>query len=315
MDAQRPKMSPREQGMYRSLAPAIVYHYHVTMTPSETFNQQQRAHWGGDDGEYWARHQAQLDRMLEPVLQPLLDFAAPKPASTVVDVGCGCGATLLELARRVGPAGQVIGMDLSEAMLAVAARRLEGHANVRLLHGDAAELPLRGVNAELLVSRFGVMFFGDPAAAFRNLRTGLAPGGRVRFVCWRPIKENPWLQIPLHAAYEHVPHLPKQQPEEPGPFSFGDPARVTRILTDAGFTAPEFTPLDLPMEVADGGTLDDGAIRSTEFGPVKRALTEQPEEVRAAVVASIRKALAPYAAASGVKLPGAAWLVAAENPA
>ena len=248
-------------------------------TPAQSFNEQQRAHWGGLDGEYWASHQAQLDRMLEPVLQPLLDFAAPALGSTVIDVGCGCGATLLELVRAVGPTGAVVGIDISQPMLAVAARRLDVHPNTRLLCGDAAELPLSDVGAELLISRFGVMFFGDPAAAFRNLRTGLAPGGRVRFACWRPIHENPWLQIPLHAAYEHVPRLPKPAPEEPGPFSFGDPARVTRILTEAGFGVPVFTPLDIPMEIADGGTLDDAARRSTEFGPVKRALTDQPDEV------------------------------------
>lgn len=287
--------------------------YHVEMTSAQSFNEQQRAHWGGDDGEYWASHQAQLDRMLEPVLEPLLAFAAPVHGSTVIDVGCGCGATVLRLMRAVGPTGMVVGIDLSEAMLAVAAQRMFGSSHVRLLCGDAATLPLSDLKAELAISRFGVMFFGDPVAAFRNLRTGLAPGGRLRFACWRPVKENPWLQIPLHAAYEYVPHLPKPAPEEPGPFSFGDPERVTRILTAAGFTAPEFTPLDIPMEVADGGTAEDGANRSTEFGPVKRALAGQPDDIRAAVTESIRKALVPFATPSGVKLPGAAWLVAAQN--
>jgi SAM-dependent methyltransferase len=281
------------------------------MTPAQKFNEEQRGRWGGIDGEFWAREQDRLDRMLGPVMRPLLEFAAPAPGSAAIDVGCGCGATTIELARAVGPRGRVIGLDVSEPMLAVARMRLSGFPDASCMLGDAAELPLGELNAELMVSRFGVMFFGDPIAAFANLRTGLAPGGRVRFACWRPIHENPWLQIPLHAAYEHAPRLPKLEPEEPGPFSFGDTARITRILTAAGFNAPSFTPLDIEIDVADGAGVEQGAIYTTEFGPVKRALADQPESVRAAAIESIRRALEPYASSTGVKLPAAVWLVAA----
>jgi SAM-dependent methyltransferase len=280
------------------------------MTSAQTFNEDQRTRWGGIDGEYWARQQDRLDRMLAPVMGPLLEFAAPVVGSTVIDVGCGCGATTIGLARAVGPTGRVAGLDVSEPMLAVARERLSGFGNASCLLGDAAELPLSGLNAESMVSRFGVMFFGDPIAAFANLRTGLAPRGRVRFACWRPIHENPWLQVPLHAVYEHAPRLPKPEPEEPGPFSFGDTARVTRILTGAGFDAPSFTPLDIELDLADGGSLDDAAAHAVGLGPAKRALADQPEEVRTAAIESIRRALEPYASPRGVKLPGAVWLVA-----
>jgi hypothetical protein len=158
-----------------------------------------------------------------------------------------------------------------------------------------------------------VMFFGDPAAAFANLRTGLVPGGRVRFACWRPIHENPWLQIPLHAVYEHAPRLPKPDPEEPGPFSFADPARVVRVLTAAGFTSPSLTPLDTQLDLAAGGSLEDAVLHSSGVGPAKRALVDQPENIRAAAIESIRSALKPYATAEGVKLPAAIWLVAADR--
>ena len=230
-----------------------------------------------------------------------------------MDVGCGCGATTIELARAVGPAGRVVGIDLSAPMLALAAERLRPFTNAACLLGDAAELPLRNLGAELMVSRFGVMFFGDPVAAFANLRTGLAAYGRLRFACWRPINENPWLRIPLHAVYEHAPRLPKPDPEEPGPFAFGDPARVTRILTAAGFTAPTFTTLDTQMDLAAGGTLEEAVIQSSAMGPAKRALTDQPDDSRAAAIESIRRALTPYASPSGVNLPGAVWLVAADR--
>jgi SAM-dependent methyltransferase len=285
------------------------------MTPTRTFNEDQRRRWNGIDGEYWTSNQDRLDRTLAPVMEPLLAFATPRGGSTVIDVGCGCGATTIELARTVGPSGRVVGIDLSEPMLALAGGRLQQFANTTCLLGDAAELPLRDLTAELIVSRFGVMFFGDPVAAFANLRTALAPGGRLRFACWRPINENPWLQIPLHAVYEHAPRLPKPDPEEPGPFAFGDTVRVTRILTAAGFTKPSFTPLDIQMDIAAGGTLEDAVIQSSAMGPAKRALVDQPEDIRVAALVSIRRALTPYASAAGVNLPGAVWLVAADRGA
>ena len=283
------------------------------MTPAQQFNETQRERWNGIDGEYWVRQQDRLDRTLAPVTGPLLAFAAPRSGSTVIDVGCGCGATTIELARALGPSGRVIGLDISEPMLALAASRLSEFGNSTTMLGDAADLPLSNLNAELIVSRFGVMFFGDPVAAFSNLRTGLVPGGRVRFACWRPIGENPWLQIPLHAVYEHAPRLPKPEPEEPGPFAFADTERVTRILTSAGFTPPTFTPLDIQMDLAAGGTLEDAVMQSSQMGPAKRALADQPDEICAAAIDAIRRSLAPYASPSGVTLPAAVWLVAATS--
>lgn len=255
-----------------------------------------------------------MDRILAPILEPLLEFAAPAAGSAVIDIGCGCGATTLELARSVGPSGRVIAIDISQPMLGRAQERLSGHANTTFRQGDAATLPLDNLLADLAVSRFGVMFFGDPVAAFANLRIGLAPAGRLRFVCWRAIQENPWLQIPLHAVYEHVLRPPKPGPEDPGPFSFADKARVTRILTAAGFSTPSFTPLDVPMDLAAGGTLEDAVRNSAETGPARRALDGQPDQIRSLAMDSIRRALAPFASPQGVQqLPCAAWLVAANR--
>ena len=242
-------------------------------------------------------------------MEPLLAFAAPRSGTTVVDVGCGCGATTVELARAVGPSGRVMGVDISEPMLALAKQRLSEFHTAACLLGDAATLPLQDLRAELIFSRFGVMFFGDPVAAFTNLKTALIPGGRLRFACWRPIRENPWLQIPLHAVYEHAPRIPKPDPEEPGPFSFAEPERVTRILTAAGFTSPSFTPLDIQTDLTAGGTIEDAAIQASEMGPARRALEGQSDDVRAAALASIRRALA----AAGTNLAGGVWLVAADR--
>jgi ubiquinone/menaquinone biosynthesis C-methylase UbiE len=283
------------------------------MTPTQAFNEEQRTRWNGVDGEMWARHYDRMDRVLKPINGPLLAFAAPAHGAAVIDVGCGCGGPTLELARMVGPSGRVTGLDVSEPMLGRARERAGEYTNVTFLLGDAAELQLEKLHADLMVSRFGVMFFGDPVAAFSNLRNALVPGGRLRFACWRPIQENPWLQIPLHAVYEHVPRMPKPAPEEPGPFSFADQERVTRILTTAGFSAPSFTPLDVRMDVAAGGTLEDAAVNASENGPARRALTGQPDDVRARALESVRRALTPYASPTGVELAGAVWLVAAQR--
>jgi len=283
------------------------------MTPAQTFNEQQRNRWNGIDGEFWTREQDRLDAMLAPITGPLVAFATPVARTTVIEVGCGCGTLAIELAHAVGPSGRLVAVDLSEPMLAVARERLGTFANASCLLGDAAELSFQGLNAELITSRFGVMFFGDPVAAFANLATGLAPGGRLRFACWRPIEENPWLRLPLQAVYEHVPRLPPSAPEEPGPFAFGDTGRVKRILTMAGFTTPTFTPLDISIELAPGGTVDDAALQATGTGPARRALEGQPEKVREAAIESIRRALASYNSDTGVKLPGGVWLVGAER--
>ncbi len=283
------------------------------MTQAKAFNEEQRTRWREVEGGYWVREQENLDRMLAPMMGPLLALAAPVQGSTAIDVGCGCGATTIELAKAVGPLGKVVALDVSDPMLARAAERLKEFANTSCLLGDAAETPLRGLEAELIVSRLGVMFFGDPVAAFANLRSGLAPGGRLRFVCWRTLKENPWLHVPLQAVYEHAPRPPKPAPEEPGAFSFADPERVTRILTEAGFDAPTFTPLDVEIDLAQGRTFEQAVIQATELGPARRALADQPEEIRAAAIESIRRALAPFTSAAGVKLGAAAWLVAATS--
>ena len=282
------------------------------MTAPQTFAQQQWERWNGVDGEHWKQEHERLERFLSPITGPLLTFAAPAAGSSVIDAGCGCGETTVALARAVGASGHVIGLDLSEPMLGVAKRRLQEFANAECILGDAATARVEGKRADLLFSRFGVMFFADPVAAFANLRKGLKRGGRVRFACWRTLKENAWQKVPLDAIFEHVPRPPKPEPEEPGPFSFGKPERVTRILTAAGFAKPSFTLLDVELDLAGGGGLDDAVQHLSQLGSVRRTMADQPEEARAAAIGALRKALAPYVSAGGVKLPAAVWLVATE---
>ncbi len=196
-------------------------------------------------------------------------------------------------------------------MLAVAQARGAGVANIDWVRADAATHRFAPAGFDLLISRFGVMFFGDPPAAFANLRRALRPGGRLVFVCWRGIGENPWMQVPLHAAYAHVPRLPKPEPGAPGPFAFADPARITGILVEAGWPAPTIAPLDQLIDIAAGGGLEAAVVQATCMGAAARAMQDQPEAARAAATDAIRAALAPYARGPRVALPGAMWLVTA----
>ena len=157
------------------------------------------------------------------------------------------------------------------------------------------------------------MFFAEPARAFANLRTALKPSGRLAFACWRKFDENPWLQVPLRAALEHVPPLPRPGPEDPGPFSFASEQRVHRILADAGFQSVVLEPRDFDLDIACGGGTEEALEAAMALGPTSRALQDQGPETRAAVATSIRRALQPYQRGKQVALAGAIWLVTAKN--
>jgi SAM-dependent methyltransferase len=279
------------------------------MKTATEFHQDQVAYWGGAGGDRWIGEAKRTEMMLSRVADLLYPRARLKPGNSVLDVGCGLGPTTIELARRIAPGGRAIGLDVSSAMIELARKRAAGIANVEFVAADAAAHRFPAPFADLLFSRFGVMFFGDPTVAFTNLRKAMNPNGRVLFACWRPLKENQWMLTPLMAAYEHLPRLPSAAPDEPGPFSFGDTDRVTRILTGAGFAKPEFTPADLSFDVAGGEGLDAAVHQAMTIGATSRVLQDQPESVRAAVAQSIRKALTPFQKGQNVELPGAVWLV------
>jgi SAM-dependent methyltransferase len=273
-------------------------------------NSEQIEFWNGDAGQRWVRQQARLDAMLAGISAEILALAAPRSGEQVLDVGCGCGTTTLQLAEAVGPSGRVVGLDVSGPMLAVARSRAAAMKHVTFVKGDAAEHRFDGAQFDLLFSRFGVMFFADPDAAFANLRKSLKPSGRVAFVCWREARENDWVRIPVAAARAHVPPLPQPAPEDPGPFSFGSPGRLRRILANGGFDLITLRAFDPPMVLGD--TLDDAVAHIQEFGPISRMLGDAAPPQRENAALAIREALTPCAASSPVQLGGATWLVTAK---
>lgn len=274
------------------------------MSDAATLHADQLAYWNGPGGAQWVAQQDHTDAVLAPIAETLVEHAAPKPGERVLDIGCGCGATTLLLAAR---GGHVTGLDVSAPMLDVARRRGAGQ-DIDWVLADASTYEAARP-FDLLASRFGVMFFGEPTTAFANLRRAARHGGRLVFACWRPIAENPWMQVPLHAAYAHIPRLPKPDPDAPGPFAFADPDRVTRILTGAGWSPPTFDKLDVALDIAAGGGLDAAVQQATNIGAASRALREAPEELRRAGVAAIRAALEPHVQGKRVALPGAVWVI------
>ncbi|MCO5129299.1 MAG: methyltransferase domain-containing protein [Xanthobacteraceae bacterium] len=281
---------------------------------SDAANADQVAYWNGSAGERWASHQTAQDVAFIPVTELLIAHAAPQPGERVIDVGCGCGDTSVAFARRVGASGHVLGVDISQQMLARARAVAPAGLPVEFVLADATAYPFPEGVADLLVSRFGVMFFAEPARSFANLRKGLRRGGRLTFICWRGPRENPWLMVPLQAVYRHVPRLPPVGPEDPGPFAFAAPERVERILREAGFTDIRVAPHDLALDVAAGGGLEAAVRSAVEIGPAHRALEDAAPETRAAAVAAVRHDLAPFAKDDGVWLGGAVWIVSATAP-
>ena len=274
-------------------------------------NADQIAYWNGPGGQHWTERQQVQDTLLAPVSDILIDRAKPKAGEQIVDVGCGCGATTIAFARKVGPTGHVFGIDVSAPMLARARQIAPAGMPVDFVLADATVYPFVSASLDLMVSRFGVMFFAEPAVSFANMQRALRPSGRLTFVCWREPRDNPWLMLPLQAAYQHVPKLPQLGPEDPGPFSFASEQRVQRILSEAGFSGIEMQRCDLSLDVATGRGLDAAVETALEIGPASRALEGQPPDLRAAAANSIRQALTPFAKGQAVPLPASLWIVAA----
>ena len=286
----------------------------MTLAAADDRNAHEIAYWNGPGGQRWLNRQQAQDALLAPVAEVLFDRAAARVGEIVLDIGCGCGTTSIALARRVAPGGRVLGIDVSLPMLERARQLAPKELPVDFALADATVYPFEPGRGDLLCSRFGVMFFADPARSFANMRCGLRSGARLAFACWREPRENPWLLLPLQEAYRHVPRLPEVGPEDPGPFSFAAERRVCAILGRAGFRAIELEPIILPLDLANGRGLDAAVDAALSIGPAGRALDAQPPEQRAAAAESIRAALAQCQVGDTVPLPGAFWIVTATNP-
>lgn len=280
-------------------------------------NAEQIKYWNEVAAPKWVALQRLIDEQIAPLGRKVMDRAMIRTGERVLDVGCGCGETTVELARRVGPSGSIDGVDISTPMLERAreAVRAAGLANVRLENADAQTCAFAPASVDLVFSRFGVMFFADPAAAFANLRRALRPDGRVSFVCWQPVQRNPWMFVPLMATAQVIPLPPAPAPDAPGPFSFGDPERVRGILSRAGYEAIALEDLEETLTVGgEGASLEQVVDFLLQIGPAGAALREAGPDAAVRVAAVVGEALAPFHGARGVRMESACWIVTARNP-
>jgi SAM-dependent methyltransferase len=275
-------------------------------------NEQQTEHWNSDEAGHWVTQQLRYDIMLAPFGDRVLSAAGIAPIDRVLDVGCGCGDTTLAAGRRAS-SGTVTGVDISKVMLEVARRRAaeERLTNVSFVVGDAQSYPLPGASTDVVISRFGLMFFDDPVAAFTNLADALAPNGRLAFVCWQDRALNPFILVPGLAIAEHITLPDMGPPGAPGMFALADPERIRGLLTASGLSDIVIESFAPEILLGGGGTLND-AVQFLRHGGMGRAvLAGVNEAIQERALAAVSQALAPYLTDEGVRIGTAAWLVTA----
>ena len=278
-------------------------------------NSDQAEYWNDRTGPNWVRYQRQLDGQIHGLGEMAMDSAAIQPDQHVLDIGCGCGDSALGLARRVGSAGFVQGVDISQPMLDHARQRaaLEPALNLRFEHCDAQTHKFPPGAFEHAFSRFGVMFFDDPVAAFSNIRDTLKETGRLSFVCWRGLDENPWMSLALGVACRFVDPPDAPPPGAPGPFALAAPGRIQEVLEPAGYANISVERLDQEIYLSGPGTVAEAAAHTCRMGPVARVLGDSDEETKRQVEAVLNTALAPYHDGTGVHMASACWLVGANS--
>ncbi|RII15107.1 Demethylmenaquinone methyltransferase [Streptomyces sp. YIM 130001] len=265
----------------------------------------QAARWKGSGADAWVAAQTYLDAMYRPFAELLVESAAAHPGR-VLDVGCGTGATTVAMARELGAGGECVGVDISETMVGAARDRAgRDGSSARFVCADAEEYDFGSAAYDLVVSRFGVMFFGDPVRAFGNLRRAAADDARLRFVVWRGMEENPFMTTAARAAAPLVPSLPVRKDGDPGQFGLADPDRTGRLLRESGWTSVDARPVEAVC------TLPESELDSylTRFGVLGTVLPDLPETTRARVVETVRAAFEPYVHGDEVRFTAACWVV------
>ncbi len=287
----------------------------MTMDVNDNPNAAQSENWNGDNGIRWVASADERDRILAPVADALFAAVALTAGSRILDVGCGCGVTSLRAAELVGANGSVTGIDISEPMLGVARARATaaGISNVTFVKADAQTYAFAPDSSDVVISRFGTMFFADLIAAFTNIRGALAPGGRLALATWQPLIANDWLMVPGAVLLNHTT-MPEQPANAPGMFAQSNPDLVQGVLDAARYT--DVTLTDARVTFTVGATVDDAVGYLGEAGPGRLLLETIPEgPARDAAIADVRAELAHHLTPAGVQLDGGIWLITARRAA
>lgn len=266
-------------------------------------------YWKEEGGEKWVEYIDATEASLAVFREKLIDYASVAEGEIILDVGCGGGTTSIDLASRVGPGGRVTGVDISAPILSLAKKRGERIDNLDFIEDDAASCELDEKAFNLIFSRFGVMFFSDPVAAFSNFRQSITPCGRIVFLCWRTLEENPWMGAPTAAAFQVIPPQgPPPEPDMPGPFSLSSKKRITSLLRSAGLNNVNIEAVDVDMCLGD---MDETVDYFSKMGPAAAILVNATEDQKNAVKEAMREALKQFETAEGIVAPAAAWIVTA----
>lgn len=281
---------------------------------TDATNDEQAEYWNGEEAAHWLVHEDRYERMLAPFTDYLLRAAAVQRADGVLDIGCGCGSTTRAAARATVD-GEVLGVDLSEQLLRRAAQRAqeEGLTNVRFEQAVMQVYAFAEADFDAAISRFGVMFFADPVAAFANIARALRPGGRIAFVCWAALFDNEWIAVPGAAAAQHVALPPLGDPADPGPFSLADQDRLLAVLSAAGLVGADVETVTEPLLLGPDLSATVEFLKATRMG--KALLGGADAATIARVTEAVGAALQPYLTKEGVRLGSKAWLVTARRPA
>ena len=271
-------------------------------------NEDQAALWNGVGGRGWVEAQQTLDRMLAPFEELLVEAVGARRPTNVLDVGCGTGSTTLAVARALGEKGRCVGIDISEPMVALArARAAEARSPATFVATDAQTYAFEPAAFDMLISRFGVMFFDNPVGAFANLRRAARKGADLRFVAWRSGAENPFMTTAERAAAPLLPELPPRRPDAPGQFAFADRSRVQTILERSGWGDIAIEAIDVTCTLPE----TDLMPYLSRLGPVGQALHSEDEAKRLQVATTVRAAFDPYVHGAEVRFAAACWMLGA----
>ena len=272
---------------------------------------EQTALWNGPAGQAWVVNQELLDRVLKPFEDLLVDAVSAASRGRmldVLDVGCGTGSTALAVARLLGAQGHCTGVDISTPMIAAARSRAQRQQTpARFICADAQVHAFEPARFDMIVSRFGVMFFDDPVRAFTNLRESARGGAALRFVAWRSAADNPFMTTAERAAAPLLPNLPPRRPDAPGQFAFANGDRVRHILAESGWTQIDIRPIDVECSLPE----TELVRYVTRLGPVGLTLENADDQTRARVAETIRPAFDRFVRGDDVRFSAACWMVGA----
>lgn len=282
---------------------------------SEGPNKDQAEFWSSESGNKWVENAVFLDAAMAPALDCVLDAAALQPGESVLDIGCGTGASTLAAAEAVAPGGRVAGADISPVMLEAARTRAAeaGWETVEFMLADAQTHAFEPGVFDAMISRFGVMFFADSTAAFGNMAQAMRPGGRMHFACWSGLLRNPWFSLPREVAVARLGAPEPADPRAPGPMAFAEPDYVIGILESAGLV--EVSAREVEIELTPLGTVEEVAKFAAHVGPASRILKEKggtAEDTRV-IVDALSERMRDYATPEGVRVPAVLNLFSAKR--